>query len=255
MAVNFCGFLRSGRAGNDRKKATLTAVMAIDSRVWVNGMMDDDSKSVIDRTRVREVAGVFHARSALDAAVADLLSSGFDRADIDLMASIDAVRQRLGADYVPAVELADVRHAPRDAFLAREDLALPLATTTGVLTFIGATAAALGIVASGGGLALAAAAAALGGGVVGAAGYLSLARFLGRKEAEELEALMAAGGLVLWVRVRSPDREGLAQRILAAHGAEAVRVHEIEIDKRLEELPLHSLRPDPWLGDEPLAKV
>ncbi|KAA1052991.1 hypothetical protein [Azospirillum argentinense] len=81
-----------------------------------------------------------------------------------------------------------------------------------------------------------------------------ISRVLGAERAGELETLMAAGGLVLWVRVRTPEQEEKAQRILREHGADAVRVHEIEIDKRLEDLPLASLRPDPWLSDEPLAK-
>jgi hypothetical protein len=34
---------------------------------------------------MREVAGVFRARDAMDEAVTALLSSGFDRADIDVM--------------------------------------------------------------------------------------------------------------------------------------------------------------------------
>jgi hypothetical protein len=66
---------------------------------------------------------------------------------------------------------------------------------------------------------------------------------------------MSVGGLVLWVRVRSPEQEEKAQQVLLAHGAEAVRVHEIEIDKRLEDLPLSSFRPDVWLGDERLAEI
>ena len=45
-------------------------------------------------------------------------------------------------------------------------------------------------------------------------------------------------------------REGL---LLERNGGHAVRVHEIEIEKRTEDLPLSSLRPDPWLGSEPLG--
>jgi hypothetical protein len=163
------------------------------------------------------------------------------------MAGADAIREKLGGVYAPAEELADVPNAPRRAYVARGEVASALAFVAGALVYFGAAAAAIGVVASGGALALGLAAAGAGG-----AGAL-LASHLGRERAEELEALMAAGGLVLWVRVRSPDREEKAQQILRDHGAEAVRVHEIEIDKRLEDLPLGSLRPDPWLGSEPLA--
>ena len=37
---------------------------------------------ILDRVKVREVAGVYRARDAMDEAVTALLSSGFDRADI-----------------------------------------------------------------------------------------------------------------------------------------------------------------------------
>jgi hypothetical protein len=50
---------------------------------------------------------------------------------------------------------------------------------------------------------------------------------------------------VLWVRARSPEREENIRQILVAHGGEAVRVHEIEIEKRLEDVPLSSLLADP----------
>jgi hypothetical protein len=113
-------------------------------------------------------------------------------------------------------------------------------------------AGALAIVASGGALAVAAAAAAAGGVAGGGLGAM-VGKLLGREPAKQLEALLEAGGLVLWVRVHSADQEEKAQEILRRQGGEAVRVHEIEIDKRLEDLPLALVRPDPWLGGEPLG--
>ena len=64
---------------------------------------------------------------------------------------------------------------------------------------------------------------------------------------------MISSELVLLVRVRSPGEEEKAEQILLGHGAQAVRPHEIAVDKRLQDLPLHSLRVDPWLSDEPLV--
>jgi len=211
--------------------------------------MSEPSDTAIERIKVREVAGVFRSREALEAAIDALLLAGFDRADIDLMAGADAVKEKLGSIYVPVEELPDVPGVPRRAFLAREDITIPLAGAAGILIYLGATAAVLGVVASGGALALAAAATAAAGGL----GVL-IARLLGQEQAKELEGLMATGGLVLWVRIRSPDREKKAQQILREKGAEAVRVHEIELEKRLEDLPLSSVRPDPWLGSEPLGQ-
>ena len=216
-------------------------------------MMSEPSGPARKRIKVREVTGVFRSREDLEAGVDALLRAGFDRADIDLMADVETVAEKLGGLYAPAVELADVPEVPRQAFIGREDVTIPLAGVASILTYLGATAAALGVVASGGALAMAVAAAVAGGAAAGGLGA-SIARSLGREQARALEEQLATGGLVLWVRVRSPDREQKAQRILQDHGAEAVRVHEIEIDKRFEDIPLSQLVLDPWLGSEPLGE-
>jgi hypothetical protein len=215
--------------------------------------MPKSNDVVIEQVRVREAAGVFHSRESLDAAVDDLLLAGFDRADIDLMAGVDAVRDRLDGVYAPVEELADVPGTPRRAYVAREDVFLPLATAGGILTFIGAAGAAAGVVASGGAVALAAAAA-IAGGAAGGGLSAVLVRLLGRRQAGALEGQLASGGLVLWVRLHAPEQEERALRILRRHGAEAVRVHEIPLDKRLKDIPLSSLRIDPWLGEERLGQ-
>src|SRR5258708_5014397 len=50
--------------------------------------------------------------------------------------------------------------------------------------------------------------------------------------------MISEGGLVLFVRVRSEEAERRAEQIMRDQGVEAVRVHEIAIDKRLNDLPL-----------------
>ena len=52
---------------------------------------------ILDRVKVREVAGVYRARDAMDEAVTALLSSGFDRADIDVMVGAEARGRLRGA--------------------------------------------------------------------------------------------------------------------------------------------------------------
>jgi hypothetical protein len=203
---------------------------------------------VLERVRILEMACVFRRRDMLDAAADALLLSGFDRADIDLVAG-DEARERLGVG-IPLEELPDVPGVPRRPLIAREDLTQVLALVLGILIFIGAAATAAVVISSGGSPLWTGAAAVVG---AAAAGVL-ITRELGRSHARELEAQVAAGDLVLCVRVRSPEDEMKAQQILLGHGAEAVRPHEIEIEKRLEDLPLHSLRADPWLGNEPLAR-
>jgi hypothetical protein len=217
--------------------------------------MTEPSDRALDRVKVREVAAVFRSRDALEEAVKALLIKGFDRADIDLMASIDAVREKLGEIYANPEALPDLPGIPRQAFVARDDKAALVAGIAGILSYVGATAAAIGVVASGGALALALAAAAAGGTATGALGLALVHRILGHEAGAEIQHALDTGGLVVWVRVRSPEQEEAAQNILREHGGEAVRVHEIEIEKRVEDIPLSTLRPDPLLGGERLAPL
>ena len=211
-----------------------------------------EEDDVLERRVIREVAAVFHREEILEDAIQALLLAGFDRGDIDIMGDIETVRRRLGALYVPPEEIADVPGAPRRAYIARDDIATATAGVAGMLFYLGAATAAMTVVASGGSLALVAAAAAAAG-TVGAGIGAAAIHLLGKKQAEELELQLMAGGIVVWVRVRYPEKEAQAQEILARFGGEAIRVHEIEIDKRLADLPLSKLKPDPWLGGEPLA--
>src|ERR1700730_2957392 len=206
---------------------------------------------VLERVKILEIAGVFRRRDALEAAADALPLSGFDRADSDMLAGEDA-GERLGV-HSPVEELPDVPAVPRRPLIAREDLAQVLALVLGILIFIGAAAAAAVVISSGGSPLWTAAVAVVGAAAAGGVGVL-IARALARRHAGELKAQVAVSDLVLRARVRSPEDEKKAQEILLGHGAEAVRPHEIEIEKPLEGLPLHSLRADTGLGDEPLAR-
>lgn len=207
---------------------------------------------VLERVKVREVAGVFRSRDVLDAAVHALLSSGFDRADIDLVVGAEA-RERLGGAKIAAEELPEVPAAPRQSLIAREDIVLVWSLVLSILIFAGAGFAAWLVVKSGRELIWAGIAAAVGAMAAGWVGA-QLARAFARGRVRHIEAQLITRELVLLVRVRSTE-EAKATEILLRHGAQAVRPHEITIDKRLEHLPLHSLRVDPWLSDEPLAQV
>jgi hypothetical protein len=214
------------------------------------GWMDE----VIERTKVREVAGVFHAYEALDAAADELLQAGFDRADIDIMGDLRVVRRRLGDTYVAPEELADLAIVPRRPYRTPEDVAVAVSVIAGTLAAAGGMAVALGVLISGGRAALAIGAAVVAALAVGGLVASLAARRFGRKPPAGMEWLVPERGIIVWVRVRSPEQEEMAQDILRRNGAEAVRVHEIEIDKRTEDLPLAELRPDPWLGNERLGE-
>lgn len=209
-------------------------------------MTNSDDEGIVETRRVREVAAVFHGESALENAIEALLRAGFDRADIDIMGALEAVRRRLGTLYIAPEEIADVPGTPRRAFVARDDLATATAGVAGILFYVGATTAMMSVVASGGSLAVIAAAA-MAAGTVGAGIGAAAVRLLGKKQAEELELQLMSGGIVIWVRARTAEKEAEAQEILAKFGAEAIRVHEIDMVKRLEDIPLAKVQPDPWL--------
>jgi hypothetical protein len=216
--------------------------------------MNKISDVVLDRARVREVTGVFHSHAALEEVVEALLLSGFDRADIDRVADPEAVRQRIGNIYVAAEELADVARAPRRPFFTHADISSAVAVGGSLFGSAVALAAAFIVLVSGGGPLATGIVATIAGVLAGGAAAVTIVHYLRRERRRGLESLMAARGLILWVRVHSPEREEVAQQILQEHGARATRVHEIEIEKRPEEIPLSSLRPDPWLGPERLAQ-
>ena len=199
--------------------------------------MKPEADEILEQSVVREVAGIVRTPKILDDVVEALEQAGFDRADIDVMADCETIRDRFGTIFIPVEELADVPGAPRGAFIQRDDVSMVRVGATGVLFYVGATVAALSIVASGGSLAAALAAAAAAGAASGGIGALAT-RFLTRERASMIETMMMEGGLVLWVRVRSEEAERQAEEIMREQGVEQVRVHEIVIDKRLEDLPL-----------------
>jgi hypothetical protein len=215
--------------------------------------MTASSDEVLERAWVREVAAIFHSRAALDEANDALLLAGFDRSDIDCLAELDQVNGELGSVYVAAGELADISRVPRQPVIEPADVTGAQAVIVGIIAVLGAGAAAFAVLASNGGM-VAAVVAALSAAVVGGIGVLVTARLFRSERSDSLEADMAARSIILWVRLRSPEREEKAQQILRNHGGRAIHTHEIEIDKRSQDLPLSKLRPDPWLGSERLGQ-
>src|SRR5688500_12051051 len=64
---------------------------------------------------LREAVGVFTTASDLQAAIDELLSSGFHRAELSLLAGEDAVNEKLGGGITDARVLEDDPAVPRSA--------------------------------------------------------------------------------------------------------------------------------------------
>jgi len=175
---------------------------------------------------VREAVGVFHDVDSLRAAIDELLSSGFDRAELSLLAGEEAVEKKLGGSFRAIRDVEDEAEVPRIAYLSTEDVGAAEGAVAGVLLYIGATAATGAVVASGGTLAAAIAALALGAGTGGTVGAV-LARFIGDAYGDYLSSQLDRGGLLLWVCLRDPAHESQALKILARNGADDLHVHSL----------------------------
>ena len=100
-----------------------------------------------------EAVGVFNRSEDFQDAIDELLSSGFHRAELSLLASERAVQEKLGHRYKKASELQDDPRVPRTAYVSTEAIGGAEGGLIGALVYVGATAAAGAIVVSGGTLA------------------------------------------------------------------------------------------------------
>lgn len=174
--------------------------------------------------QVREAVGVFHDAAQLEAATDELLRSGFGRADLSVLASEAAVREKLGHAFTSTRELEDDPEVPTKAYVAREDVGEGEGALIGGLLYLGAIGGMLPVLASGGAIATAVILT-LVGGAAGASFGAVLAESLGRHHAHALDAQLRRGGLLLWVRTRDAAHEARATEILTRHGGDDVHVH------------------------------
>lgn len=197
---------------------------------------------------IREAVGVFHDREAFQNAVEDLMSAGFDRSELSLLAGERTIEEKLGHAYRRVQELEDEPTVPRAVYVENHSLAEGRTGVIGGLAYIGAVVGAGAVVASGGTLAAAVAAAAIAGGGSGLIGGW-LARFLGRDYAQALQEQLEHGGLLLWVHLRDPAHEQRAIEILKRNGAEDVHVHKLPGSRDPAANPLSGVEFDPFLPD------
>ena len=203
-------------------------------------------ETVVETLPVREAVGVFRTGESLRLAIDRLLTAGFDRSDIDLLGDRAAVYRRIDAVTVPAEELADIPDIPRSSIVTRDDRNLILIAVFQTLFIVGAFAGGTTVVGAGGSVPTAFVVAAIVGILLGLVGVTVMRSRLKRFD-ERVEDNLAAGGIVVWVRVRNREEELHALDLLGKSGGDAVRVHEVMIDKRLKDLPLATVQPDPLL--------
>lgn len=163
-------------------------------------------------SRLREVRARFSDPANMQAAVGELLISGFDRAALTLPASgysIDETIQEAGAK--PAATQEDARQM--------RTLGSSTAGAAAALAAAGIT------IATGGAAAPAVAAAIVAGGVAGGATFAA-AGSAAKAEQDVRDDQAATGGLVLSVRTITADQVAKAREIVARGGATNVETIE-----------------------------
>ncbi|HZB90168.1 MAG TPA: hypothetical protein VE397_01925 [Stellaceae bacterium] len=174
---------------------------------------------------LRETVAVFDDPARLKAAVSDLQSNGFDRADISFLAR-EGFSGHLKKDYGDMRQAADDPAAPRDPAIVDTDIRQRRTLDISMAATIAAFAAAGFTVMSGGATLVAAGAAAAAMAGVGGAGAL-LGKAYGGGQQTFLNEQIERGGVVLWVRTPDSAAEARASQILRGHGAHDVHVHEV----------------------------
>ena len=175
---------------------------------------------------IPEAFGIFQRNEDLQGAIDELLSSGFHRSELGLLASETAVQEKLGGQLKSVSALADDPAVPRSDYVSPEAIGDAQGGLIGALVYVGAAAAAGAVVASGGTLAAIVTAVVLVGGTGGLLGSV-MAKWLGDHHASYLQDQLDRGGLLLWVRTRHSADEERALEILRRHSGGEVHVHAL----------------------------
>jgi hypothetical protein len=177
-------------------------------------------------TQTREAVGLFHDEKALQDAADELLVSGFNHADLSLLAADRAIETRLGHTFERVADLEDDPGVAFQAFVDSDSRTEGKGALVGGLFYVGAVAAAGMVVASGGTIAALILGVAAGGGAGGVIGVM-LARFLDKRHAHALQEHLDKGGLLLWVHTPDEGHERKALEILRRCGAGDAHVHSL----------------------------
>lgn len=232
-------------------RTCLVGGLVTKEQIPVNGQTTHTaSDEELEKVRVREVVGAVFSQEALETMAVELMEAGIDRNDIDLMADWNTVIDKLGLTYPDADQVPDLPDLPRRRLATRDEDATLTGTVFGTLVATGALVAGVPVVASGGALAAVLAASAVGGGI-GAALASKIRKVLtADADPDAIEHDISRGGIVVFVRVDNEEQEQRAMEIMRRNGAHNVHVHEIELTKKLQDVPLAQIQPDPWLGEE-----
>lgn len=171
-----------------------------------------------------EAVAVFHDVTAMQTAIDELLMRGFDHAELSVLASDRAIKDKLGRSYKSTTEFEDDPDVPRIGYVPGESLGDAQGAIIGVAAYFPAVIGSLLVAGSGGTLLGAVAVAAIAGGA-GAVAGTALAHAVGSHHAKALNEQLANGGILLWVRTHDDEHERMALDILKRHSGDHVHLH------------------------------
>jgi len=180
---------------------------------------------------VREAVGVFNDARKLQHALDALEERGFMRQEIGVYAnelSPLAQDSELGRH---ADDVKDDPSAERQVPIPVEILGEMEGSLIGAPMYISAVGGAVAAAAAGASI-LFIIAAAVTAGVAGALVGYGLAKVLGRRYQESLNAQMRRGGVVVWVSVREDKMQDVAVDVLRQFSAQDIHVHDVPLHGR-----------------------
>jgi hypothetical protein len=172
-----------------------------------------------------EAVALFHDVKSLQAAIDELLTSGFDQGCLSVLGNEKAIEDKLGHSYGSTKDLEDNPKVPRATWVPHESIVAE-AACIGTPAYLSAIIGSLMVFASGGTLLGGVAIAAVAGGA-GATVGTALAGIVGHEHAKHLNENLNRGGLLLWVRTRDVEAEKKALDVLRRHSGQDVHLHPV----------------------------
>jgi hypothetical protein len=172
-----------------------------------------------------EAVALFDDVKSLQAAIDELLTSGFDQGCLSVLGNEKAIEDKLGHSYGSTRDLEDNPNVPRATWVPDESIVAE-AACIGTPAYLSAIIGSLMVFASGGTLLGGVAIAAVAGGA-GATVGTALAGIVGHEHAKHLNENLNRGGLLLWVRTRDVEAEKKALDVLRRHSGQDVHLHPV----------------------------
>lgn len=172
----------------------------------------------------QEIVGTFPSPEALENAVAEITSAGWDRSELSILAQHSV----LGEEHVPgdSGRLADDPQTDHQAVVTDTDVRQGRTLAAGTLGVVAAFVASGATILTGGTALAAIVGAAVAGG--GAAAVVEgAASVAGQKRNDFMREQLAGGGMLLWVKIDDPAEGEEARTIMTRHGATNIHMHPV----------------------------